>query len=332
MKHMYRAVGVVGVVVLALFSAGCIESPSADDGSDSHAVVIIGKGGYDVIQQAIDNASSGDTIVVYNGTYSEQVVIDKSLTLMSAEKHSPVLRWNETMLEGERASVLLISAHNCTVDGLTIRGSGNILGDLRGIRIDSDNNRVSNNTVINTTHGIYSYVNKNNSIFNNKLRGNNYGVYLSVSEDNHVYENTISLSSEYGMYIHLRSDNNVVSKNDIMDNVYGIRIKGATNNHVRWNTISGNEHGVYCCCGSAENMIYLNQFVNNSVWNAQDDVRNRWDNGSVGNYWDDYTERYPEAQQVNNVYVGLVWNTPYSVTVGSGGQADQYPLVDPIKS
>lgn len=327
MNQRYWVIVVVGMVLLAVFSTGCIESPS--DGDELGVVVISGKGEYDSIQQAIDNASSGDSVVVYNGTYSEQLVLEKSVRLRSAENHSPVLWWNKSMEEDEHSSIVLVSANNCTVDGFSIRGSATIAGDVRGIMIDSDNNTISNNTIVDTTYGIYSYINKNNNIFSNKIRSNAYGMYLLRSTNTHVYRNTVSLNHEYGIYIHSLSDDNIVSHNTIMGNGYGMRIKGAAGNHVRWNIIRDNKRGVYCCCGSTGNMMYLNQFVNNSVWHAQDDVHNQWDNGSVGNYWDDYAQRYPEAQQVNNVVVGMVWDTPYVI---SDGKADQYPVVEPFIS
>jgi len=38
--------------------------------------------GYPTIQAAVDNATPGDTIVIRNGTYLENVVVNKSLTVV----------------------------------------------------------------------------------------------------------------------------------------------------------------------------------------------------------------------------------------------------------
>jgi pectin methylesterase-like acyl-CoA thioesterase len=53
--------------------------------SASAATLVAGKcalGGYAQIQQAVDQAASGDTVQVCPGTYPEQVVIKKNITLI----------------------------------------------------------------------------------------------------------------------------------------------------------------------------------------------------------------------------------------------------------
>lgn len=50
-----------------------------------------GSNNYTTIQDAIDNASYGDTIFVYNGTYYENVVIHKSIKLMGENKSTMII-------------------------------------------------------------------------------------------------------------------------------------------------------------------------------------------------------------------------------------------------
>ncbi len=45
-----------------------------------------GGGNFTRIQEAIENASAGDTVLVYNGTYFENVVIYKRLTCIDLIK------------------------------------------------------------------------------------------------------------------------------------------------------------------------------------------------------------------------------------------------------
>ena len=70
-------------------------------------------------------------------------------------------------------------------------------------------------------------------------------------------------------------------------------------------------------------MIYYNIFKQNSDYNARDDTINQWDNESVGNYWDDYIEKHPDARQIDGI-----WDTPYNIK--GGGNTDRFPLVTSV--
>lgn len=93
-------------------------------------------------------------------------------------------------------------------------------------------------------------------------------------------------------------------------------------------TISSNgDYGMYLEDTSNYNEIWHNNIIGNNGGNVQayDDAGNNyWDNGSVGNYWDDYEDRYPSA--TND---GTVWDTPYEIN-GTGLAEDEYPQVDPV--
>ncbi len=84
--------------------------------------------GYDTIQAAIDNASSGDTVLVYPGTYNEALWIEKSLTMLSTSGAA------DTIIDGtgvtqERGAHVKISASDVTFGlegaGFTVKGGAN---------------------------------------------------------------------------------------------------------------------------------------------------------------------------------------------------------------
>lgn len=64
----------VGITMLLLLLAG---------GADAATLTVNESGGadYKIIQDAIDNAIAGDTILVYSGTYYENVNVTKKLIL-----------------------------------------------------------------------------------------------------------------------------------------------------------------------------------------------------------------------------------------------------------
>jgi nitrous oxidase accessory protein NosD len=73
------------------------------------------------IQAAIDNSSvvDGDTIVVWNGTYNETVLVGKRLTIYSRD--GP----DVTIIDARGSgSAITVNADGCTIDGLKALGGG----------------------------------------------------------------------------------------------------------------------------------------------------------------------------------------------------------------
>ena len=110
---------------------------------------------YQSIQDAIDNAAPGDTVFVLKGTYEEQVVISKNLTL-AGEGDGTIIKAPDGPIEAlsGRASIITannaanVSIQNIQVDG---EGRGNELasgaGDFHGIAYINAGGTVENVTV-----------------------------------------------------------------------------------------------------------------------------------------------------------------------------------------
>jgi len=105
--------------------------------------------------------------------------------------------------------------------------------------------------------------------------------------------------------------------------INGIRIRSSKNNKIFGNTVINNWGGLQFCCTSKGNVIYYNNYKQSSEYSTNDIVTNQWDNGSVGNYWDDYIEKHPDAIQIDGI-----WDTPYNIT--GGDIIDRFPLVNPV--
>ena len=97
---------------------------------------------------------------------------------------------------------------------------------------------------------------------------------------------------------------------------------------------SNNGAGISCRF-SNNNLICLNNFINNvdnvyssestNAWNSTEEITYTY-NGStytnyLGNYWDDYEENYPDAEEIDDI--GM-WDTPYSIDEDK----DYYPLME----
>lgn len=71
------------------------------------------------IQAAVDAASSGDTIFIYNGTYFENIVVDKSLILTGENR-------NITIINGDGSGdVVSINAGDCVISEFTVKNGSN---------------------------------------------------------------------------------------------------------------------------------------------------------------------------------------------------------------
>jgi len=313
---------------------------------------------YTSIQPAINNATDGDIILVYSGTYSENVVVNKTLNLTGTGM--PVI---DVMNKG---NTVKITSNNCTIINFKIINSA---GDwnLAGIHIASSNNIISNNTISsNEGHGIGIYSGNSeifsntlssngwagvgiyaggNRIYENDIQNNGYGFRLFQAGSNIIHSNEIK-SNGYGFY-HYASSSNTIHSNIISSNsndafymwcssgnkIYSNKISGSSNGFEIWiyssgnsiyeNNITNNNKGVYIyypSYASNSNLFYHNNFIENSENNTYDKCTNNWFNETLeeGNYYDDYTGTDTDEDGIGDV--------PYNISAGDN--QDLYPLME----
>ncbi len=247
------------IIFMILFSFSIIINQIGSCLSNEESILYVSSSGnenFSTIQDGIDTAHSGDTIFVYNGTYSENIVIDKKITLLGENR-------NTTIIDGrESGNVIKINADHVTIQGFTIRHSGLIFPNA-GINCSSDYNIIAENLLINNFYGITLYHSLNNTITENTLQNNDHcGIYMSQSSHNTIIDNTIQYHPYNGIGIYDSSDNNTIRSNNLTNNDYcGINIRISSYNTIIKNTIADNNIGIHV--PSTENIISGNVFSNN---------------------------------------------------------------------
>ena len=349
---------IIGVYLMIL-TAGFSSIMSADKPASvlGDTIYVDDDGGADFthIQNAIDAANPGDTIFVYAGTYMENLVIDKSLSLTGEDKEN-------TIIEGGGNGPVILSNElvNVSISDFTI--TNNFMdygiytsGGESEEQVSITNNNfcnisryailltgtscsvVSNNVIYDCNGGIFLRSNSNhniidgNTIFNfvkDSSKGYyNKGVLLDSSEHNIISNNEISFSPDVGISMSAPgriTSNNIVRSNKVINCLAGVSLQFAENNQFYENLFLSNDYGCYLntCQG---NVVYQNDFIDNGVQGFEEESTglNQWYNESLqkGNFWDDYVGSDADSNGIGD--------SPYDI-MGNAGNEDSYPLMVPF--
>jgi len=254
---------------------------------------------YSTIQAAINAANESDTIYVHSGTYTENIVIDKTLTITGEGSGSTTITGNNTNDHAVRIKGIFTSyLTGVEMSGFTIQ-----------------------NTIAksNSFADIYIEYSISCTISNCILKNSHYGIYAKQTDQCTISTNTIENNDGTGILLSLYSDDNTIQSNTIQNNNIGMFLQDySTGNTIKNNNILGHStNGIWIEVESDDNIIHHNDF-DNGAKNAKDEGSNTWDDGSEGNYWDDYTGTDTELDGIGD--------TAYNIPGGSN--QDRYPLGD----
>ena len=245
------------------------------------------------IQEAIDEANPGDTIAVHEGTYYENVVVNKPLTITSASL--PIIDG------GAAGNCFTISANNVVINGFEIRnGYSGIIGETDGSTFS--NNIIHDNLNIPGYSGMGICLwgdNDNNIIIGNIIYNNDrQGIFIGYSDTSKISTgNIITYNTIYnnGLYRY---------PNGPDASAYGIQLWTADNNVIKYNEIYDHDdwfpyggtfdfaQGIYLC-DSNNNLVAYNNLHNNNyavgLWHPSRPVvtnyinyNDIWDNTGYG--------------------------------------------------
>jgi parallel beta-helix repeat protein len=165
---------------------------------------------YTNIQLAINNANENDTIYIHSGTYSETIIVNKTLTLSGEGSSS-------TTISGSGDHTIKVISNNVVISGLKIQ---NTIGSHYSIFLDTISGcEISNNLVKNGGHGIYLKSSNSNDIIDNIIENNNVGIYFSNSDSNLIKDNDIKNNNANGIFVNSQSTGSTIYLNDFSDNM-----------------------------------------------------------------------------------------------------------------
>ncbi len=218
---------------------------------------------YSHIQDAINDilTSNGNIIEITSGTYIEDIILDKILTLRPVSGSNVILR---PAIQYSPTIRIISSGSGSTIQGLTIKGdnsasiqfdpannciiANNTITYSNGLYIYGSNNIITGNIVTNTFWGIDLSLSSNNTVTGNTITNNDYGISVSYEGNNTITGNTITNNVNRGISM-LESSNNTVTGNTITNNEYGIYNYSSderySNNNINFNSITGNDYGLY---------------------------------------------------------------------------------------
>jgi parallel beta-helix repeat protein len=229
-----------------------------------------GSGNYTRIQDAINNASDGDTVFVFDDSspYYENIIINKSINFLGENK-------NTTVIDGMASDRICVAilADNVNLSNFTIQNApytnnvaiwirsgsndvileNNIFNCYYGIYIDGNTgddasyNIIRDNYFYNCTEGIYAFLSFGNVIFNNKIYksfnkniGGGVGIDQSNCVNTVIENNDIRESGGNGISIY-HSKNLTIQSNNIIENWRGISICYSSNATIIKNNIYSNK-------------------------------------------------------------------------------------------
>ncbi len=295
MRMKGKTVSVLALIILltSLFFATNLHLVKSD--TRTWTVDDDGSADFSKIQEAINAAGELDTISVKNGTYRENIVINKILSLIGENREG-------TIIDADGAgNVVLIAADNVNFTGFTARNSGEW---ETGILLSSASNcRIANNMVSNSHFGIVLHRSINNTLRDNQLFENDYNFHVDAWTQNELINDVDSsnlvegkpvcywierhdeevpanagnvmlvnctnikvaelhLTKNYYGILLVNTSSSTLTNNRIESNFYGINQWHSPNNTIIGNIVSENQHGIRIHY-SDNNVVGFNEFESN---------------------------------------------------------------------
>ena len=219
---------------------------------------------YSSIQQAIEAAEDGDTIIVQEGVYTENnLFIRKKISLVG--KGNPVIDANF-----KNGIFIIEKTDSVSIEGFTLRNveisyrqdfgairvfrsnscsilNNRIENTFFGIYLEkSDNSKISGNKVTgkaeketSSGNAIHAWYCNNILVKNNHLQGHRDGIYFEFVSKSVIEENISTGNLRYGLHF-MFSDENTYKGNTFSKNGAGVAVMYSKGIEMKGNTFSDN--------------------------------------------------------------------------------------------
>ncbi len=171
------------------------------------------------IQDAINCSIDWDTILVYDGIYYENIIVNRTLEIIGNGSVS-------TLINGQgRGDVVRIVAEYCIFNGFHVSNSSNA-PESTGIGVFGvadcliERNNCSENLI-----GIYDFETENCTYWKNSISECQWGIHSRLSYRTTIVDNNCSFNDWYGIYVHDTED--LMARDNVCDyNYYGFLDSG----------------------------------------------------------------------------------------------------------
>ncbi|MCW4034203.1 MAG: right-handed parallel beta-helix repeat-containing protein [Candidatus Bathyarchaeota archaeon] len=278
------------------------------------------------------NAQEGSTVYILgDGTLNPPtapLLREDDLYTLTEDFVGNIIVWTDNIVidgngftlqgSGLGTGIDLTEATNITIQNMVIKGFSNAIYIRKSSFITVRNNTLTENGGLNTPiiNEAPTATSSNNTFSQNIITDNNgIGIVLSGNYGN-ASGNLITRN--IGSGIRLNGVNATVFGNTITNNTETGLLSYGSDNVITENTIANNTYGLVL--SGYNNLFYLNNFVDNTqLVSGFGSSINRWDNGTHGNYWSDYT-----GIDVDGDGIG---ETPYII---DSNNQDNYPLAEEV--
>jgi len=309
----------VAVAVILLFIGVAFAPSTAHNLAEKHPLPTLngnilyvggnGSGNYTKIQDAIDDASDGDTVYVFNGTYSDYypdqlccVKINKSILLLGENKHTTIINGSG------RYDVINIDAYNVSISGFTLQNGGTPGTTLygRGINLQQEINVTIHDIVLTDNYlGIINYLTTDTLLHNITFIENGKGIEFwdgincIITYCSFINNGNSIIHSGFGS----DSDNSLIIKNNhfinnsrgISTDLFAMDTHGTTfiqHNHFQNNNIAiitYNSKGINILQNNFIQNDYHAKPIRATYFRHFYIYKNHTQNW-VNNYWDDWNQ------------------------------------------